>query len=131
MASALFTELGVDSHTSAILEYENGAQAIVTTTLAALTSNRATISGENGRLEIDSVFYAPTTFRVIMHDGEITEFPSEYSGHGLREEAEYFAQLVTTGKKVSALLPLVETVEIMQSLDEIRRQIGLTYPFEL
>lgn len=129
-ARAAFTDKGVDSQTTAIFEYSSGAQAILTTTLSAQTANRATITGELGRIEIDSVFYSPTSLRVVMHDGTTTEYPREYQGHGLREQAEYFSQLVQHGEKESSLLSLDETIQIMESLDEIRRQIGLMYPSE-
>lgn len=129
-ATALFTDKGVDSHTSAIFDYASGAQAILSTTLSAKTSNTATISGELGRIEIDSVFYTPTSVRVIMHDDTTTDYPRVYQGGGLREQAQYFCEMVQRGEKESALLALDETVAIMKSLDEIRKQIGLIYPSE-
>ena len=52
-ATGVLTEKGVDSQTSAILDYENGAQAVVTTTLITGTPCRATIAGTLGRIEID------------------------------------------------------------------------------
>ena len=129
-ASASFTDKGVDAQASAIFDYASGVQAILSTTLSAKTSNRATISGELGRIEIDTVFYSPTSIRVVMHDGKTTEYPNTYQGHGLREQAQYFSELVQRGELESALLPIDETIEIMESLDEIRKQIGLTYPSE-
>ena len=129
-AVAALTEKGVDAQTSAIFDYPSGAQAILTTTLSAKTSNRATISGELGRIEIDTVFYNPAPVRVVMHDGTTTDYPNTYVGHGLREQAQYFSELVQRGETDSKLLPLNETIEIMESLDEIRRQIGLIYPSE-
>jgi len=129
-ASGLFTDKGVDSHATAIFDYESGAQAILSTTMSAKTSNTATISGELGRIEIDSVFYTPTSVKVIMHDETVTHYPREYQGGGLREQAQYFSEMVQRGDKESALLSLDETVAIMKSLDEIRKQIGLIYPSE-
>jgi len=129
-ASASFTDKGVDAQTSAIFDYTSGAQATLSTTMSVKTSNRATISGELGRIEIDTVFYNPTSIRVVMHDGDITEYPNDYKGHGLREQAQYFSELVQRGDVDSNLLPLAETIEIMESLDEIRKQIGLIYPSE-
>ena len=46
------------------------------------------------------------------------------------EQAHYFSEVVQRGDKESALLTLDETVAIMKSLDEIRKQIGLIYPSE-
>jgi predicted dehydrogenase len=129
-ASASFTDKGVDAQTSAIFDYASGAQAVLSTTLTAKTANRATISGELGRIEIESVFYTPTSLRVVMHDGSVTEYPGAYQGHGLREQAQYFSELVQNGEKDSELLSLDETIAIMDSFDEIRKQIGLIYPSE-
>jgi hypothetical protein len=65
-----------------------------------------------------------------MHDETVTHYPREYQGGGLREQAQYFSEMVQRGDKESALLSLDETVAIMKSLDEIRKQIGLIYPSE-
>jgi predicted dehydrogenase len=129
-ATASFTDEGVDAQTSAIFDYANGAQAVLSTTLSVKTSNTATISGELGRIEVDTVFYTPTSVKVIMHDDSVTEYPNQYQGHGLREQAQYFSELVQRGETDSSLLSLDETIAIMGSLDEIRKQIGLIYPSE-
>jgi predicted dehydrogenase len=129
-ATASFTDKGVDAQTSAIFDYVSGAQAVLSTTMSVKTSNRATISGELGRIEIDSVFYSPTSMRLVMHDGDITEYPNTYKGHGLREQAQYFSEVIQRGEKESSLLALEETIAIMDSLDEIRKQVGLIYPSE-
>ena len=65
-----------------------------------------------------------------MHDDTTTDYPRVYEGGGLREQAQYFSEMVQRGEKESALLALDETVAIMKSLDEIRKQIGLIYPSE-
>jgi hypothetical protein len=41
-----------------------------------------------------------------------------------------FERVVRSGAKSSPILTPAESVEIMGSLDEIRRQIGLIYPSE-
>ncbi|MEI6648336.1 MAG: Gfo/Idh/MocA family oxidoreductase [Actinomycetes bacterium] len=121
---------GVDAQTSAIFQYPNGAHAILTTTLSSATPCAAVISGTLGRIEIDRTFYAPTSFRVTLRSGEVTEFPRNYVGHGLREQAIEFARCVRAGLTESPILTLSETFDIMSSLDEIRSQIGLTYEVE-
>ncbi|MEI6215682.1 MAG: Gfo/Idh/MocA family oxidoreductase [Actinomycetes bacterium] len=123
-------QTGVDATTSAIFQYESGAQAILSTTLRAATPCRAVITGTTGRIEIDRTFYAPTSYRVVLRDGGTVEHANDYQGHGLREEAIEFARCVRAGLLESPTLPLSETLQIMQSLDEIRKQIGLSYPFE-
>jgi hypothetical protein len=48
----------------------------------------------------------------------------------LREQAEAFKRLVVSGKTQSEILNWKDTVDIMESLDTVRAQIGLRYPFE-
>lgn len=129
-STGVMTNRGVDAQTSAIFDYADGAQAVISTNMIAQTPCRAVVSGLLGRLEIDSVFYAPTSMRVITYDGEVTEYPRSYQGHGLREQAIEMARVVRSGELESPLMPWSETVAVMKTLDEIRRQIGLTYPFE-
>lgn len=129
-ATAQMTESGVDAQTSAIFNYSNGAQAVINTTMVAQTPCRAVISGLDGRLEIDRTFYNPADMRLVLFDGSVTEFKNTYIGHGLREQAIEMARVVRAGELESPLLPWSETISVMKSMDEIRSQIGLSYPFE-
>jgi predicted dehydrogenase len=119
---------GVDATTSMIFQYDGGAQAVLTTSLAAASNNPAAIYGSDARLEIDGWFYTPTTFRVISRDGtELERYDVPHEGHGLRHEAAEVGRCLRAGLTESPLLPLAETVAIMDTLDEVRRQIGLDY----
>jgi predicted dehydrogenase len=129
-SDSVMTEKGVDAQTSMILTYEGGAQAVLTTTMIEQTPCRAVVAGLNGWLEIDRTFYNPAAMRVVLNDGTVTEYPNTYTGHGLREQAEAFKQLVVSGTLESEILTWKDTVDIMKTLDEVRQQIGLKYPFE-
>jgi predicted dehydrogenase len=129
-SSATFTDKGVDSSSTAIFNYKSGAQAILTSNMMVGTPCRATICGTLGKIEIDRTFYNPASMRVIMHDGTTTQYPTDYKGHGLREQAKEFERVVRSGAMNSPILTPDESIEIMGSLDEIRRQIGLIYPSE-
>ena len=129
-ASAVLTDKGVDAQTSMIFDYADGAQAILTTTMIEQTPCRAVVAGVNGWLEIDRTFYNPTSMRVVLFDGSVTQYPHTYTGHGLREQAEAFKKLVQSGKTQSEILTWKDTVDIMGTLDAVRSQIGLRYPFE-
>ena len=129
-STAVMTDRGVDAQTSMIFTYQEGAQAVLTTTMIEQTPCRAVVAGLNGWLEIDRTFYNPAAMRVVLNDGTTTEYPNVYKGHGLREQAEVFKQLVRSGKLESEILTWKATVEIMTTLDTVREQIGLKYPFE-
>lgn len=129
-SKAVMTDRGVDAQTSMIFSYDNGAQAVLTTTMIEQTPCRAVVAGLHGWLEIDRTFYNPASMRVILNDGSVTEYPSAYVGHGLREQAESFKQIVQSGAVESKDLTWKDTVDIMKSMDTVRSQIGLKYPFE-
>ena len=129
-ASGVLTDKGVDEQTSMIFDYADGAQAVLNTTMMEQTPCRAVVAGVNGWLEIDRVFYTPTSMRVNFFDGSVTQYPNTYKGHGIREEAEVFRQLVLSGKQQSELLNWNDMVDIMKTLDTVRSHIGLRYPFE-
>ena len=130
IAKAEFTPTGVDSQTSMIFRYETGAHANLTTTLLAKTPCTATVVGTKGTIFIDGDFYTPTSMRLKKVDGTIVDFPRQYEGHGLREQAIEFAALLRADKKESELMSLHDTQSIMETMDEIRAQIDLYYPFE-
>ena len=119
---------GVDATTSAILQYPTGAHAVVTTSLAGASGNPAAIYGTEARLELDGVFYTPTSFRVVSRDGEVLEtYTPPAGGRGMEHEAIEVGRCLREGLTESPLMPLDETLAVMATMDEIRRQIGLDY----
>ena len=131
IASSEPTESGVDAQTSMIFSYFTGQQAVMTTTLKVRTPCTAQIIGTRGRINIDGNFYTPTSMQVII-DGKVArEIPKNYQGHGIREQARVFAEVVRSGELESPLMSHQESLAIMQVMDEIREMIGLRYPFEV
>jgi predicted dehydrogenase len=121
---------GVDAQTSIVLQYEGGRQSISFTTLETRTANQAAINGTDARIEVDGVFYSPSSFSVISRDGAVERFDIPHEGHGLRHQAAEVGRCLRAGLTESPILTLAETLSIMETLDEVRRQIGLRYPSE-
>jgi predicted dehydrogenase len=115
---------GVDGQTSMLLGYASGAQAVLTCTLSAKSPTRGAIVGTDARIEIDGSFYAPTSFDLISREGERTRFDAPHEGRGLWHEAEEIARCLREGLLESPLMPLDETVEIMQTMDAVLAQAG-------
>ncbi|TQO19742.1 putative dehydrogenase [Rhodoglobus vestalii] len=129
VAVATKTATGVDRQTSMILSYGDEAQAVLQTTLDLRGSNRAAIVGSEGRIEIDETWYQPTTFTRFDADGTIVEeFDGTVTGRGMQFQAAELERLVAAGDLGNDILSPRESVQIMHTLDEIRRQIGLSYP---
>lgn len=128
------TEQGVDRQVAIVLDRfpdHPHARAVLHTTLAASTPTSASINGTQARIELDSAFYTPGTVRLVTRTGQETWPGDGQVGHeGMSHEAAHFAQLVADGRRESPLLPLAETVAIMELMDEIRAQVGVRYPGE-
>ena len=129
IAAAEFTPSGVDSNTSMIFTYINGAHALLNTTLLINTPTTATVIGTRGRVEIHGSFYSPTSIRVTNAKGS-RDYPNEYNGHGLREQALALEMIVRESKLESDLMTHEDSLQVMEIMDEVRNQIGLIYPFE-
>ena len=118
---------GVDRQISAVLsDYPDHAtgQSLVNTTLASKTPTVALISGTEARIEIPGAFYAPQRIKLIGRGGSFVESaPPQITGHmGLCYEAAHFATVITEGRLESDLLPWVETLAVMETMDELRRR---------
>ena len=122
LVDAAFTR--VDGQTSMLFGYASGAQAVLTCTLAARSPTRAAIVGTDARIEIDGPFYAPAPFDVISRTGERTHFEAPHEGRGLWHEADEVARCLRKGLLESPLMPLDETVEIMQTMDAVLAERG-------
>ncbi|MFB9309154.1 putative dehydrogenase [Agromyces hippuratus] len=130
-ASATFKSTGADAQVAVVYSYEGGRMASTIAASDVKGPNTAVVLGTEARIEIDHVWYTPTTFRVVAADGTLLEeYRSEVVGRGMQFQAEAVERLVAAGTLTGDLLPIDETVAIMASLDEIRRQIGLVYPGE-
>jgi predicted dehydrogenase len=126
VSDAAFT--GVDAQTSMILQHDGGAQAVLTTTSYAATSNAAAINGTEARIDIAGTFYVPTSFTVTSRDGQVLEtFESDDPGRGMQHQAAEVHRCLRAGELESPVLTLAETLAIMRTMDEVRRQIGLDY----
>ena len=130
-ASATFRDTGADAQVATIFHYASGAIATTLSSSDSAGPNRACIVGSKGRIEIDRVWYEPTSFRVYASDNSLLEtFNQPRIGRGMQYQAEEAEQLIAAGKIASAILSPEQTVQIMQTLDALRAQIGLKYPSE-
>ncbi|WP_265520360.1 Gfo/Idh/MocA family protein [Oerskovia flava] len=128
-AVGALTETGVDGQISMAFGYGARTQATLSTTLWSRTATQAVISGTAGRIEVDGTFYAPTSFRVVRHDGAIWDY-SGFTGEGKQYQAAEVARCVEAGLTQSPRMTWDGTLEVMRTMDEVRRQIGVSYPGE-
>lgn len=128
-AHASMTPTGVDRQTAMIFDYADGRQAVLHTALDTAGPNRAAIIGTEGAIEIDRVFYTPTSFTHYDRSWSVVErFEHPVATRGMQFQASELEARVAG--QPAAVLPFDESIAIMGLLDEVRRQIGLVYPAE-
>jgi predicted dehydrogenase len=110
---------GVDGTTSMVFGYRTHAQSVLTCTSAANTPTRATIVGTDARIEIDGGFYTPVGFTLVPRNGTPTRFDYPHQGRGLRHQADEVARCLQAGLLESPVMPLDESVAIMETLDAV------------
>ncbi len=129
-ATGVLTGTGVDGHVGMTLDYPGRAIATLSTTSWAQTPTTAAITGTEGRIDIATSFYRPTSFTLTRLDGTEWTYRGPEMSNGLEYEAAEVARCIVEGRLESERMTLDDTLEVMASLDEIRRQIGVVYPGE-
>ncbi|HIZ36879.1 MAG TPA: Gfo/Idh/MocA family oxidoreductase [Candidatus Ruania gallistercoris] len=129
VALGTLTETGVDASESITLRYGGTTLAILGATMTAATPNAAVVTGSAGRVEIDGTFYAPSTLTIRPRGGDVRQV-SPAVGSGFEYQAAEVARRVHAGERESPLLTWADTVEVMATMDEARRQLGVRLPGE-
>lgn len=121
---------GVDEQAAWVLGYQKGELAVLSSAVRTNTPHEAWINGTEGAIKLHAPWYAPTrlTLRRAGQAEHIIDTPIE--GNGFGYQAAEVAACLRAGRLESAILPLDETLSIMQTLDQIRARWGMTYPFE-
>ncbi|MDZ4763090.1 MAG: Gfo/Idh/MocA family oxidoreductase [Chloroflexota bacterium] len=121
---------GVDEQMAAILRYDDGALAVLTSAVRTDTPQEAVINGTHGRIRIHSQFWRPTRLTVTIPNEPERVYDIPYAGNGYHYEAAEVARCLREGLTESPTMPLDETLAIMETMDTIRAAFGLVYPRE-
>jgi len=130
LATASMGKTGVDEHDAILLQHSNGAIASLYVSLRAKLSPSVTLLGDRGRIFVHAPIFVPPRLTISLYGEEevIESFP--FPGNGYQYVAMEAANCILAGKTESTIMPLDETLRIMQTMDEVRSQIGLKYPME-
>jgi predicted dehydrogenase len=131
LSAAVMTATGVDRRVSATFVHESGAHSSLTTALDLAGPNRATILGTEGSIEIDAVWYAPTSYTLLDRQRAVVRRSHpEVAGRGMQFQALELERLLREGRTESERMTHQGTVAVMRTLDRIRSSIRLVYPQE-
>jgi len=141
-----YEKTGADEDTCMILKFPHHAMGVAMTGMQAGYSNATPngpaiiISGTKGEIQVAGPPYRPLSFTCFYYkdDGSRTSeevhcpIPADPErdgwGHGMFWEADEAARCLRDGKFESKTLDWEESIVIMETMDEVRKQGGLTYP---
>lgn len=117
---------GVEDQVAVILGHDGGAQSVLTTSMLAAGPLGATIIGRRARIEVDGPFFGPSSLRLVAGDETVgwTDETHWSWGQGLCYQATAAAQYVADGLLQSPIHSLTDTIEVLEMIDEVRRQLG-------
>lgn len=129
-SSARLGSTGVDEHAVMQLVYEDGELAALTSAVRLKMPIEVLLAGTEGYLTLHEPFYKTTRFTITPVEGEPQTYTVPYEGNGYQFQALEVMRCLREGLLESPVMPLDETLQIMQTMDAIRAQWGLVYPNE-
>ena len=126
-AMARMSKTEVDSFCAMLLDYRNGAKAVLESTFEADTPTEAYIYGEKGTIHMHPQFHH-TQKLSLFQEGELRKkFDIQYTGNGYYHEIEEVHNCLLNGKTESDKIPLSVSMDLMTLLDRVKKEIGLEY----
>ena len=127
-AAGRLTEKGVDETCAVLLEYQKGQHALLDSSIVTQTDQPAIITGEKGVIKILNPWFEKTIgVELQLYGQEKKIFPCEWEGHGLQFEIEEVLRCIRNNHIESDLFPHAFSLQLNETLEEIRDQINVTY----
>ena len=121
---------GVDEQCAILFTYKNGALAQLFSTFSSNLGTEADICGTEGRIRLTTRFYEPSTtieyYPERVDSRQVIPVEKE-QGFGYQYEARHVNECLKKGLTESPVLTHALTLELMQTLDEIRHIAGVHY----
>ena len=123
-------EYGVDEHDAIVFEHANGGIAMLYVSLRAQQLPDLTLFGDRGKIYLHGPVFAPARLTLSVYGRDDVEIDLPFEGNGYHYQVADAARCIAAGLIESEVMPHAETLSIIRTMDEVRRQIGLTYPME-
>lgn len=129
IASATMTETGVDESVGMVFQYTDVMATLFSSIITRMT-NELRIFGEDGYIEIPE-FWRAHSCKLYNKEYDLTDsFDDNREARGFIFEMQHATDMIMAGNFESPIMPHSRSNEIQETMMEIRKQIGLKYPFE-
>ena len=126
-SSCAFTPMRVDRQLSIVLQYKDDRMAVLSCTTSGNGESRAVIQGTRGYIVVEDLKNFSTA---TVYDSRRNKTAS-YKRGKIKSEFEFemaaFTAAMKSGWKECPEIPHAQTLSMMQMMDFIRRQLGISY----
>lgn len=129
-ADCRFTDRNVDESTGYTIRYEDGTMAVLTASMRYMTNGHGMIMGTEGYIDIDDVNCLISATVYDKNKQQIARYTNREVGNCYVYELECLVKGLNEGLKELPECPNAETISRMKTMDAIRKELGLVYPFE-
>ena len=129
-ASAVIGPTGVDHRTTATIVFPDGVTSQFVCSLDGSGDDAFHIFGERGTITIHAHFWSGTTATLAQTGVAPVTVQRPWRINGFEYEIEEAMRCITAGKIESEAMPHEVTRQTLAWMDQIRRKVGVRYPFE-
>lgn len=126
-ASGVLSEAGVDVNTQVNLTFASGVLSQFICTIGSDASNAMVIHGDKGHIYLPSMFWNGNQAQLFGPDGLVEDKSFPHPANGFEYQISASMACAREGKLCSDLMNHADSLAVMSTLDEVRRQIGLSY----
>lgn len=119
---------GVDEACSILLDYPGKQFATLESSLITETDLVAEINGLKGRIKILSPWNEkPSGIEVEIYNQQKIIYPCHWEGRGFQFEVEAMMKSMEENQIQCSMMPHALSLEVMEVMDEVRRQLNIVY----
>jgi dihydrodiol dehydrogenase / D-xylose 1-dehydrogenase (NADP) len=131
VSHAQMTATGVDAHFGAVFHYVNGSMASVSAGIDGQYVEDIVIQGTRGKIVIlGHRWWKLSTLSLQLPDRDPETIELPHIGSGYLYQAEEVMRCLDNGEFESPVMPLAESLAIMQTMDRLRLQWKFAFPAE-
>jgi predicted dehydrogenase len=118
----------VDYSCSMSFKYANNALAALYSSFVANADVVAEIHGEKGKIVLENRWFCPGNIKIIRNNGDEMPVTFQFKGNGYNYEADEVVKAIQSGKTQSSLMSFGFSLDLIDTLDAIRKECGIVYP---
>jgi predicted dehydrogenase len=129
-ADGVLAPSGVDQRVAGSLVFPGGLVSQFICGIDGSSQNPLQLIGERGVITLPRNFWQATEAQIQRHAEPVQTVSAPFRINGFEGEIEEAMRCIRAGLVESPLMPHAESLATLAWMDEIRRQLGVVYPFE-